>query len=164
MTLKDISIKLLRKQDVTKENVLEILVKFYETAADFNENKLHNVGDNFECIIEDMRNLSIWISKVGLAKSLAEGVLENKLSKSDEHWRKTNLADYKQSSKSSTTHQINLRGKDENHPYSLVSKLLVNLYYDMNTKFKALQSISANLKFEIEKELLDYNIKRSINR
>jgi len=142
--------------------VLEALVSVYQEGLEFMHN-LYNNDENLAFLSNDMMKLGNYIPTIGLAKSLADAVLENKLSNSDEKWRKGDLADYKQSSKSSTTHQINLRGKNDNYPFYLVSKSLTTLYFDMNTKFKALQTIGSNLKFEIEKGLATYTINRKIN-
>jgi precorrin-6B methylase 1 len=57
--------------------------------------------------------IAAYITTIGMAKSIAKSVLENKLSVADEKWRKTDLSDYKQSSKSSTIHMNNLRGLTE---------------------------------------------------
>lgn len=161
MTLIEIHNQVTRGVLINTVDVLETLVKTYEEGLEFMQD-LHNNGENLQFLSEDMMKLGNYIPTIGLARALAEGVLENKLSLSDEEWRKNNLADYKQSSKSSTTHQINLRGKNDNMPFSIVSKSLTSLYFDMNTKFKCLQTIGSNLKFEIEKGLANYTINRTI--
>lgn len=160
LTLLEINELILSKKNVAKEAVLESLVIFYKGAVEFSEKTLNNDTEALNFITEDMARLGQYIPTVGLAKAIAKSVLENRLSNSDYKWRKNNLPDYKQSSKSSTTHQINLRGMDENHPFTLISELLTSLYFDMNTKFKALQSVAANLKFGIEHELWSPVIKK----
>lgn len=153
MSLFELNSRILRKEKIASEEVLTTLVDFYQEAIDFNENLLHNDLEALDCIVEDMAQLGQYITTIGTAKSIAKTIMENKLSNSDERWRLTNLADYKQSSKSSTTHQINLRGLDENKPYVLIFELINSLYYDMLNKNKNLQSQASTLKFGIEHEL-----------
>jgi hypothetical protein len=161
MSLFELNSRLLRKEKVPSTVVLTTLVEFYEEAVDFNENHLHNDLEALDCIVEDMAHLGQYITTVGTAKSIAKTVMENKLSNSDEKWRLTNLADYKQSSKSSTTHQINLRGLDDNKPFVLIFELINSLYYDMLNKNKNLQSQASTLKFGIEHQLWQPVIRKS---
>jgi hypothetical protein len=58
----------------------------------------------------------------------------------------------------------NLRGLTEIMPFNQINELLTTLYYDLNTKFKALQSIASNRKFEIEKGLVEYTIRKRITK
>ena len=153
MTLKEIGTRVSRGEKISDDTVLDALVAFYEELVDFNTITLHNDAEALDYITEDMANLGQFIPTVGIAKSIAETILDNKLSKSDYNWRKTEVADYKLSSKSSTIHSTNLKGLDCNKPFTMISRMLTNAYYDLNTKFKALQSVSANLKFGIENEL-----------
>ena len=142
-------------------DILTVLIKYYEEAIAFNES-LHDDSENLQFISEDLMKIGRYLPTIGKVKSTAKILLENNLSSVDEKWRKNNLADYKQSSKSSTTHQINLRGLNEIAPYALAYELISTIYLDLNTKFKSLQFVGSNLKFEIEKGLATYTINRTI--
>jgi hypothetical protein len=146
----------------THETLL-ILEKSYTDGLAF-LSSLHDDGENLQFISEDMMKIGNYIATLGMATAMAESVLENKLSNTDKLWRSERTSDYKLSSKSSTTHQINLRGSNSNHRYNLVSKGLRRLYDDLNTKFKCLQFVGSNLKFEIEKGLAVYTINRTISK
>lgn len=162
MTLHEAHHNISKGIKVNSIEVLAILVDVYEQSLDFLDS-LHNNTELVRFISEDLMKIGNYMPTLGMAKSVAETLLENQLSITDENWRKTNLADYKQSSKSSTTHQINLRGNNEIMSYSLISKSLISLYFDMNTKFKCLQTIGANYKFEIENGLASHTINESPN-
>ena len=148
-------------EDINSEEVLDILEDTYSEGLEF-LNSLHNNGENLQFISEDIMKIGNYIATLGTALSMAESILENKLSHFDKKLFKEDLAYYKLSSKSSTTHQINLRGHDENYRYNQVAKGLKRLYDDLNTKFKCLQFVGSNLKFEIEKGLAVYTINRTI--
>lgn len=162
MTLNQLNYNILRGVHVADEQALEVLVKTLEEGVSFNETALHNNHEYIHFLSEDLSKIAVYISTIGKAKALSDSILDRKLSTADSDWRMKDLAGYKLSSKSSTTHQINLRGKKDVHPFALVNKLLSNLYHDLNTKAKLLQSVSANVKFEIEKNITDYTIKRKI--
>lgn len=167
MSLYEINNQLLRGKSLSdgdfSNNVLETLINIFEEAANYNEKVMHNSDSDLDYISADEMGIAAYITTVGMAKSIAKSVLENKLSVADENWRRNNLNDYKQSSKSSTIHMNNLRGLNEILPFNQISELLTTLYYDLNTKFKALQSIASNRKFEIEKGLVEYTIRKKIS-
>lgn len=150
INLNKINHQLTHNQKIDPILVLETLVEVYEGGMIFMEN-LHNNDEWIRYISEDLTLIGNYMPTIGMAKSIADALLEKMLSKSDEKWRKNELADYKQSSKSSTTHQINLRGLEDNHIFSLISKELTTLYFDMNRKFDILKTVGSNRKFELEK-------------
>jgi hypothetical protein len=167
MSLYEINNQLLRGKSLSDEKfsteVLETLINIFQEAANFNEKVMHNSDSDLDYISADEMGVAAYITTVGMAKSIAKSVLENKLSLADENWRKNDLNDYKQSSKSSTIHMNNLKGLTEIMPFNQISELLTTLYYDLNTKFKALQSVASNRKFEIEKGLVEYTIRKRIS-
>lgn len=150
-------------EQIDTHETLLILEQAYTDGLNF-LGDLHDDGENLQFISEDMMKIGNYIATLGMATAMAESVLENKLSNTDKLWRSEKTADYKLSSKSSTTHQINLRGSNANHRYNLVAKGLKRLYDDLNTKFKCLQFVGSNLKFEIEKGLAIYTINRTIKK
>ena len=168
MSLYEINNQLLRGKSLADINfsnkVLETLINIFEEAANYNGKVMHNSDSDLDYISADEMGVAAYITTIGMAKSIAKAVLENKLSVADDKWRKTDLNDYKQSSKSSTIHMNNLRGLTEIMPFNQINELLTTLYYDLNTKFKALQSIASNRKFEIEKGLVDYTIRKRITK
>jgi hypothetical protein len=143
-----------------KVEVLETLISIFEDASNFNETVLNNSDTDLDYISEDEMKIASYITTLGMAKSIAKVALENKMSVADERWRKTNLSDYKQSSKSSTIHLSNLKGLAEVMPFNQIASLLETLYYDFNRKFEALRAVASNRKFEIEKGLIDYTIRK----
>ena len=162
MEIQRIISRINRGEKVPNADILERLVGFYEYAVNFSENELYNNHENLEHMVHDMNKLASLISTINMAKSLAETVLDNQLAVADELWRRTNTADYKLSSKSSTIHSRNLRGREDIKPFTLIERLLVSLYYDVGKKIEVLQSACSTLKFEIDKGILDYTIRRKI--
>lgn len=144
--------------------VVEVINEVIEECYNFLENDLHNSDTDLDWISSDLNKISSYISRIGMAKTVAKTVLEGFLSITDEKWRTENLNDYKQSSKSSTIHLHNLKGLPEVMPWSQASGLLETLYYDLNRKFEALRSIASNRKFEIEKGLIEYTIRKKIDK
>lgn len=156
--LNEIKNAIVMGKEFSHENALKFMIGIYKEAATFvqsltKDKAIHEISETLE-------TLSKHLQMLGELKSISETMLEIKISKEDETWRKTNLTDYKQSSKSSTTHQTNLRGLPTVAPYSLACKLFTSLYFDINNIIKSYMGIASNLKFEIEKGFLDYTIKR----
>jgi hypothetical protein len=164
MNIQQLNSSLLKNQKIDSDEALQILVDFYEQTLIFLNKDLNNNNEDPWLISEDMIKISSYMTTVGMAKSIAEMLLENLLSLADEEWRKNQTADYKLSSKSSTNHQINLRGRNEIRLSSLISKNLTALYFDMNRKFDAIKMLASNLKFGIEKGLIDCQIKKTLKK
>lgn len=164
MNIQQLNNSLLKNQKIDSDEALQVLVDFYEQSLIFLDNDLNNDNEDPWLISEDMMKISSYMTTVGMAKSIAEAMLENRLSLADEDWRKNQTTDYKLSSKSSTNHQVNLRGLNEIHLFSLISKNLISLYFDMNRKFDAIKMLGSNLKFGIEKGLIDCQIKKTLKK
>jgi len=162
MTLAQLNSNILRGIHTESEDALEVLVNFYEETLAFLDNDLSNNTEDPWLISDDMVKIASYMTTVGMAKSIAEATLENLMSLADEDWRKNRTNDYKLSSKSSTNHQVNLKGLTEIHQISLVSKCLTALYFDMNRKFDAIKMLGSNLKFGIEKGLINCEIKKTL--
>jgi hypothetical protein len=164
--LYQVSSKLLREGSLLdrdfKTEVLEVLIDAYMAGIDFYENNLFNSDTDLDFISKDLNNLTSYLGNIGMAKSISKTSFEFFLSIEDDRWRKNNLDDYKQSSKSSTIHVNNLKGLPNVHPWNQIFTLLETLYNDMSRKFEGLRSIASNRKFEIEKELVEYTIRKKI--
>lgn len=162
MNIHNIPSRIISGEDVSNEEVLLNLKKFYDFAIDIIENKLNKTNENIGDMIEDIGTLSNLLPSANTAKALAETIADNQSSLTDEHWRKTDTADYKLTKGSSTIHMKNLNGKNEVKPYIMMERLLTSLYFTIGKIIDSKVSALSSLKFEIEHNFVDYTIRRKI--
>jgi hypothetical protein len=143
-----------------RNNALEALIKIYESGAEFKKSKLHGSDIDLDFISADMSNIASYMFTIGMAKSISKTLLENSQAVADRKLYDTDREYYKNSSKSSTIHTTNIRGMDEVRPFFQLYYLFNELYEDLNRLFEGLRSISSNRRFEIEKGLIDYTIRK----
>jgi hypothetical protein len=97
MSLHEINNQLLRGKSLAdgdfSNKVLETLINIFEEAANYNDKVMHNSDSDLDYISADEMGIAAFITTIGMAKSIAKSVLENKLSVADEKWRKTDLSD-----------------------------------------------------------------------
>jgi hypothetical protein len=164
MDLFQLNNKILKGVNLSDETfcvqALEILIKEFENGVDFFKNTLNNSDIDLDFISADLSNITSYISTVSTAKTIAKTVFEMSQSVEDVKMYKEDLNYYKISTKSSTLHTANIKGRPNVSRWSQMYSLLEGLYNDLNRKFDALRSIGSNRRFEIEQGLIEYTIRK----
>lgn len=161
--LDSLLIKYRKYKSVHTFKELDRLSMIYSEAYDFLTKEINNSLNDLNLICEDLDNMTSWLFTLGDAVACAQELRDVKISKSDRDMWKNNQLYYKQSVKSSTNHQTNLKGINDNEIFVKLYNQLNNIYKSLSTKISQTQSKLSTQKELYFRGLNNFNVKNENN-